>query len=275
VSAPTSVRAISAVLACAVTLAGCATARLTLPSGSGEPVADPAPVFTEALGHCDQLQSLTAEVGLSGRAGGERIRGRLIAGFAAPASVRLEAVAPFGPPVFILAASPRESTLLLPRDERVLTGEAPADILEALAGLSLEPDELRRVLGGCPRAGALTGARRIGSDWIVADEPGGGTVYLRQRSNAWRLAAVTRPSLVAEFSEWTARQPGRVRLHPPDGHAGPPFDLTLRLSQVETNVAVPDEAFTVRVPDDAVPITLDELRQAGPMRDRAAPESSS
>ena len=251
-------------------LPGCAPSRLTLPTGAGEPLSDPAPVFTEAIGHCGHLQSLTAEIGLSGRAGGERIRGRLIAGFAAPASVRLEAVAPFGPPVFILAASPRASTLLLPRDERVLTGEAPADILEALAGLSLEPDELRRVLAGCPRTGELAGARRIGEEWVVADERDGGTAYIRRRANVWRLAALRRPSLVAEFSEWLDRQPGRLRLHPPEGHSGAAFDLLLRLSQVETNAPVPDEAFTVRVPEHAVPITLDELRQSGPMRDRGA-----
>jgi hypothetical protein len=32
---------------------------------------------------------MTAEIGLSGRASGEKMRGRLIAGFAAPASARL------------------------------------------------------------------------------------------------------------------------------------------------------------------------------------------
>ena len=259
---------------CAVLSAGCAPRRVTLPTGPGEPLPDPAPVFTEAMAHCERLHSLTAEIGLSGRAGGERIRGRLIAGFAAPASVRLEAVAPFGPPVFILAASPRGSTLLLPRDDRVLTGESPADILEALAGLSLGPDELRRVLAGCPGEGALSDARRIGDEWVVADEADGGTVYVRRRTNGWRLAALERPSLVAEFSEWVDRQPGRVRLHPPEGHAAARFDLLLRLSQVEANAPVPDEAFTLRVPERAVPITLDDLRQAGPMRDRGAPASS-
>ena len=259
---------------CAVLSAGCAPHRLTLPSGSGEPLPDPGPVFIEAVAHCEALHSLTAEIGLSGRAGGERIRGRLIAGFAEPASVRLEAVAPFGPPVFILAASPRGSTLLLPRDERVLTGEAPADILEALAGLSLGPDDLRRVLAGCPREGALSNARRIGGEWVVADEADGATVYLRRQPNGWRLAALEHPSLVAEFSEWMDRQPGRVRLHPPEDRGAPAFDLLLRLSQVETNAPVPDEAFTVRVPERAVPITLDDLRQAGPMRDRGAPDSS-
>jgi hypothetical protein len=46
-------------------------------------------------------------------------------------------------------------------------------------------------------------------------------------------------------------------------------DITLALSQVDVNVPVPDEAFTVNVPPDAAPLTLEELRQAGPMRDTA------
>jgi hypothetical protein len=65
-------------------------------------------------------------------------------------------------------------------------------------------------------------------------------------------------------------QPASVRLTNPPGRDGASFDLVLRLEQVETNGAIPDEAFTVRVPADAVPMTLGELRQAGPLRDRSA-----
>jgi len=41
---------------------------------------------------------------MSGRAGRQKVRGRVVAGFARPASMRLEGVAPFGPPAFILVA---------------------------------------------------------------------------------------------------------------------------------------------------------------------------
>jgi hypothetical protein len=37
---------------------------------------------------------------------------------------------------------------------------------------------------------------------------------------------------------------------------------------VEVNVAVPSEAFRVNVPASAAPITLEELRQAGPLGER-------
>ena len=86
-----------------------------------------------------------------------------------------------------------------------------------------------------------------------------------------RLAALRGSSLDVELGVGSHPQPASVRLSSPAGRdAGASFDLVLRLEQVETNVAVPDEAFTVRVPADAVPMTLEELRQAGPLRDRSA-----
>ena len=42
------------------------------------------------------------------------------------------------------------------------------------------------------------------------------------------------------------------------------FDLTLALSQVETNIALGTEVFKVDVPRTAQPITLEELRHARP-----------
>jgi hypothetical protein len=43
-------------------------------------------------------------------------------------------------------------------------------------------------------------------------------------------------------------------------------DLTATISQLETNVDLDAAAFTVNVPAGAAPLTLDELRQAGPLR---------
>jgi len=47
----------------------------------------------------------------------------------------------------------------------------------------------------------------------------------------------------------------------------PAVDARLAISQVETNVDLPAAAFTVIVPGSAAPITLDELRSSGPLRD--------
>jgi hypothetical protein len=45
--------------------------------------------------------------------------------------------------------------------------------------------------------------------------------------------------------------------------------LTARLAQTEVNVPIPDAAFSVTVPAGADLITVEELRQAGPLRDGA------
>jgi hypothetical protein len=45
-------------------------------------------------------------------------------------------------------------------------------------------------------------------------------------------------------------------------------ELTLRVSQLGVNVRVPDTTFALTVRDDVVPITLEELRAAGPLGDQ-------
>ena len=255
----------------AIVLTGCAAKRMALPTGAGTALADAGPVLDEAVGHCATLRTITAEIGLSGRAGGQRIRVRLIAGLAAPDAIRLEAVAPIGPPVFILASVGEATTLLLPRDDRVLSGQPPSAILEALAGVRVSPAALRRLLAGCP-AEDVEGraARAIGEAWVLAGTADGGTAYFRRLNGRWRLAAVRGPSFDAELGAGTGPQPTYVRLSSVEASTSTTFDLTLRLSQVEVNVEVPGEAFTVRVPATASPITLDELRQSGPLRDRTS-----
>jgi hypothetical protein len=61
-----------------------------------------------------------------------------------------------------------------------------------------------------------------------------------------------------------------VRLGAAPGAAGTPgasrADLSLTLQQVEANVALGAEAFTLAVPDGAKVLTLSELRQAGVLR---------
>jgi hypothetical protein len=265
-----------AALALGLAASGCAPAPLRLPRGPGRPVADTDSIVSAALGHCGGLHSISAEAGLSGRAGGRRLRGRLILGVEIPDRLRLEAVAPFGPPIFILAAQAGRSVLLLPRDGRVLRDTSPREVLEALAGVSLSPGDLGSLSAGCVPGGDVPpSARAIGDEWIVFGEPASATkVYLRRRNAGWRLAAVERADMIAAFEHSSTVQPSTVRLQGSAGDGGPRFDISLGLSQVEVNAAIPQEAYTVNVPADAVPISLDELRQAGPMRDRDGSSSS-
>src|SRR6185436_15855139 len=65
---------------------GCA-ARLRLPTDAGTPLPDSADVYRQATSSCAGVKTLTAELALSGKAEGQNLRGRVIAGFARPASM--------------------------------------------------------------------------------------------------------------------------------------------------------------------------------------------
>jgi hypothetical protein len=253
-------------LVVAVGLSGCATRRLHLPSGDGAPFPGYAQAAQEATFSCRGVRTMSAELGISGRAGREKLRGRATAGIAAPASIRLEGTAPFGPPVFILAAEGARATLLLPRDNLVVTGEAPAAILESLVGLDLGPAELLAVLAGCvvpdPQP---SGGRLFSGGWARLDVAGDAALFLqRDARQRWQVRAGIRALLRVEYERDAAGTPVAVRVAV-GGDASGGTELRIGLSQVDLNAPLAPEVFRVKVPADAQPMTLAELRQAGPM----------
>jgi len=201
---------------------------------------------------------------MSGRAGTTKLRGRIDAGFATPARARLEGIAPFGKPVFILVADGVRGTLVLPREDRVLRDAAPDQIVEALAGVRLGPDALRTVVSGCGlTAGAPSAGKTFTNGWTaisIAD----GTVYLRRTAGAWEVAASTSGPLTVMYSDYAAGRPSTIRLRA-ESQGRLSADLTLRLSDVEINTTLDPRTFEVELPARPVPLTLDELRRAGPL----------
>jgi len=253
----------AALLPCAVLCAACgAPPLLKLPSGPMTPAADARLVIDEATRACGRVDALTAEIGVSGSVDGQRVRGRMIAGVARPASARIEAAAPFGAPLFIFVARGEDATLLLPRDDRVLTHGRPDAVLDAATGVPLTPDALLDVLTGCAERPAADGARAVGDDWRVV-RAGDGDVYIRRSPSAspWRVVASVHPDWRADFADFDAGLPRTIRLTGRDARR---FDLRLALSQVDVNPALGADAFTVQVPRSAAPITLDELRHSRP-----------
>ena len=250
----------------ALSLASCAAPLMKLPAGAGAPAPDAADALAQATATSRGIRTLTAEIGISGSAGGRRVRGRLLAGVAAPDSVRLEATAPFGPPVFIFVATAADATLLLPRDERVLEHGRPDAVLDAVAGVPLDAADLDATLTGCARTGPQSQGRALGTDWRVVRVSAGkvsSDLYLHRDSGAlpWRLVATTREDGVVrvEYRDFQNGLPRAIHLR---GNEQEAFDLTLALSQVETNIPLGGEVFRVDIPPSAAPITVDELRRA-------------
>jgi outer membrane lipoprotein-sorting protein len=250
-------------------VSGCGAKRFTPPSGAGIPFPGYAAAFEQATAGCRGVKTITATLSLSGRAGDQRLRGRVDAGFAAPAEVRLEGRAPFGRPIFILVAHDESSaTLLLPRENRVLSDAPAAAILEALAGVALGPDELRFAVAGCGFGGSLAADGRAYGNWIAIDAPDG-TYFLRKVDDRWRLIASTRPPLTIEYRDFTAGRPSTMtitmRTLPAPAGGGARTDLTVKLSELNINVPLEADVFRAIVPEGAEPLTLGELRRAGPL----------
>lgn len=247
----------------AVASANCGARLPPRPSGTSSDAPDAPALFAAATSHCAGVRTLTAELGLSGQAGDESLRGRIIAGLETGGSVRLEGVAPFGPPVFILAAQAENATLLLPRDQRVLQSTTVSAVLERLTGLALGADDLRLALTGCVGAGteAVEGRGWPGG-WRSVRAGRDQVVFLRERGGVWVVTGVDAGSWRADYADVLNGYPRTVRLRSTDGRV----DLTARVQQLEVNTTIEPAAFQVSIPPDAEPMTLDELRTVAPLR---------
>ena len=100
---------------------------------------------------------------------------------------------------------------------------------------------------------------------MIAD-PAGDALYLhRAAGQPWQLAAVVRRAWRVEYRDPLNGLPRGLRITSAgSGRPGDAFDLTLALSQVETNVPLGPEVFRVAIPRSAQPITLEELQRARP-----------
>jgi hypothetical protein len=239
--------------------------RITLPSGTGVPRADFVTILADATTSCRSVHSLTADLALSGSAGRQRFGGHVLAGFA-PDALRLEGVAPFGAPLFILAAERGRGTLLLPRDRRVVSSAAPDEILEALVGVKLSPDDLLAAFTGCVKAAATpVSARMYGADWLAVDldDPkGGATAYLHRNGAGWPIVAAVLEGLQIDYGSPAGGVPAQIRIRTSDPHQNPQVDLQVRFQSVEINPEIDRAAFSVVVPPGTSPITVQELRES-------------
>ncbi len=157
---------------------------------------------------------------------------------------------------------------MLPRDDRVLRDAPPDRIFEALVGVPLDTASLRTVVTGCGFSDAApeaSSARLFSNGWVMAPS-GNGAVYLRRAGSAWTLAAATRGPFTVMYEDQADGRPSTIRLRAED-QGRVTADLTLRLSDVETNRTLDPRTFDIGpdLPAHPVPITVDELRRLGPL----------
>lgn len=261
-----SLRAWAPVVAGVILSTACAAKAPAHPAGTATPDPSAPASFARATAACAGYRSFEGELSLSGRAGTERVRGRIVAGLEAGGAVRLEAVAPFGAPFFILAGRNERATLVLPRDHRVLTDAAVADVLERLTGLSLGADDLRRIVVGClADASAAADGEQWPGGWQRVRVGADRQVYLRQVNGAPVLVAADYGAWRLDYSAHAGGFPRMVRVRRASDNA---VDITARVEQLQVNTTIDARAWAVEVPSDADPMTLDELRSIAPLADR-------
>jgi hypothetical protein len=245
--------------------ASCGVPLQKLPSGPRVPASDGAAVIDQATAACRAISTITLEMSIRGSVGGHRMRGRLSAGLATPASARLEAVGSFGQPAFFFVATDANATLFVPRDQRVARGR-PDALLEAVAGVPLDASALRSVLTGCASMPNVPGMQAIGDQWRVTGD-GSDEIYLRRdrQTAAWQLVSTERRGADgwrADYSNFDRGLPRAIHLV---GTRAGRFDLELELSQVELNTPLGADAFQLQVPATAEAISVEELRRSGPL----------
>jgi hypothetical protein len=256
----------------ALLVAVTACAARTPPRPAGTPGPDPTAVaaFEKATALCRGFRSIEGELALSGRAGGERVRGRVLTGLESGGAVRLEGVAPFGAPFFILAGRAEQATLVLPREQRVLRDTAVSAVLERLTGLALGADDLRLILSGClvDQAAPAEGRQWPGG-WQAVTLAPERVAYIRTRQGAPLVVAADYGRWRVDYSGHQGGYPRVIRVRSAEALAkADVIDITARVEQLEVNTQINPLAWRVDVPSNADPMTLDELRSIAPLAER-------
>lgn len=244
--------------AVAVLAAACAPA-FTPPVGPGEPAPDADAAWAQATASCRGARSYSAMLHFG--AVGANVQTTVTD----DGRVRLGAIVA-GRPRFTLAGSRDDATLLLHDDRRVVRAPAAA-IVEQLIGTAIGPEEWLAFVTGCvTRSHDIKEAARVGKYLRIATAEG--RVYLRQQGGVWRVHGGEVLGLVVHYEWRDSAFPAVLRARSAPG-ASVETRLALEAAQFRVNDTVPAELFAApKAAAGATPMTLDELRDAGPLSRR-------
>jgi outer membrane lipoprotein-sorting protein len=214
----------------AVSLSACTTAR---PAPAPSPIAEEARAALARIEqHRRSLVDLRSLAEITVRRGGraQRLSGVMLL-LAEPASLRFEALSPFGTPVLIVAGDPQSLTLWEVLDNRAYLAPASPEANRRWLGLALGGEDLVALLSGRARpVPDPTGVE------LVAPDETGPSVRLNGRDVEQRIW-FDPASGQARQVEWTGKNPARVTFTPapPDG---PPAGLRLETPDGTLRVSV-------------------------------------
>ncbi len=258
------------VIALALTSA-CAARGFTPPSGPEVAEPDAPKIWAAVTARCQGVRLYVAELRVNGWAGADRqtFAATMHGAVTRAGDAYLEVPAPLGGPVLQLAGRAGDATFVLPRDRRVL--QAPTrEIVAALTGLRWGPEQLLDVLSGCVAAPGQVSGARVGRS-LQIDVASGVRVWLQPHDGAWRVRAARIDGWLVEYLRHADVWPAHVRV---TASSPTPLDITFAAAKVQTNIELPDTAFVLTAPAGYEPLTLDELRAIGPLREKRTSHSA-
>jgi outer membrane lipoprotein-sorting protein len=243
-------------LAVAVTfLSGCAGLH---------PAVSPEPIPPQARGWIDtlerrwaQFEDLQAQVEITIRQGdhSQRLTGVLL--LRSPASIRFEALSPWGQPFLLLTITAESFTLYQVAENRAVIGPASAESTARWLGLALSPDELVGILTGHVRP-----MRDFQSAEVVEADGLGPSLRLTGPGKVQRLWLDPETAAPRQVELTGGRTPTRIA-YVGGGAAEPPTGLTLtaldrplsvsvRYGQSLLGAGLSPDLFTFTVPEHAI-----------------------
>src|SRR5688572_31911602 len=126
--------------------------------------------------------------------------------------------------------------------------------------VALAPADLHAILTGCVMPAPKPTLGRLHANGQASiDLAGNATIYLRRVANRWQLRAARRDAWQIEYPAFEGTFPQSVRLQStsPDVRV----DLTATINELETNVDLEADVFSVEQSGNERPLSLEELRE--------------
>jgi outer membrane lipoprotein-sorting protein len=183
----------------------------------------------------------------------QRLNGVLL--LQAPASLRFEALSPWGQPFVILTLNAESFTLYHVGDNQALVGPASARAIERWLGLALEPAQLVALL-----AGHVLPLSNPSSAELMDPDGLGPSIHLTAASGGQRIWIDPETALVRQVELTGGRAPARVTYAAEGDPGGPPSSLALtaldtglsvsvRYRDPEVGVSLSPDLFTLSLPE--------------------------
>jgi hypothetical protein len=184
--------------------------------------------------------------------------------FERPDRVRVELLATFGASRWIAVTDRGEITVLFPRSREYLRESAVEDVVSALFGIRLRPEEVMSVLAGSglPLDGAEpVRAERIGErvrivlGGSLSDGPEAPAETVEVERAQVRAAGGLRyrVSYPTDWKERGRAAPDRIEIESDRVHA------SLTVEDLDVNVKLDPEVFSISIPEEAVRLSVAEI----------------